>query len=99
WERTDLWQHAVRIPGVTVQADPAAAMARVFAVQTSGAVLVYSPDGRLRFAGGITGSRGHEGGNAGTIAVSALVSGCESCTSATPVYGCGLFGEAKESRQ
>ena len=94
WERSQLWEHAARIPGVRVERDPGGALAASFAARTSGAVVVYSPDGRLRFCGGITASRGHEGDNAGSDAILSLANGRDPVTETTPVYGCGLVGRS-----
>ncbi len=91
WSRTDLWRSAGEIPGVEVRADLAGLEAQRFHVATSGQTLLYV-DGRLRFAGGITGSRGHAGDSAGEDAVLAIVqTGC-GAFAATPGYGCPLAG-------
>jgi hypothetical protein len=96
WERTDLWDRAAAIPGVSVRCDAGGAESRRFGAATSGQTLLYAPDGRLLFAGGITESRGHEGDNAGRSAVISLVKGRNSATQSalTPVYGCPLFNES-----
>ena len=65
WERTDLWRSAAAIPGVTALADPEGREAQRFGAVTSGHVLLYDRTGQLMFTGGITGSRGHVGDNAG----------------------------------
>jgi hypothetical protein len=60
-----------------------------FGVKASGQVLVYGGDGRLRFNGGITPSRGHEGDSRGAeLALRALTSSPPS--SSADVFGCGI---------
>src|ERR1700733_11527431 len=73
WARTDLWRTAAAIPGVRVREDREAAVARSFGALTSGQTLLYNPNGRLLFRGGITGFRGHSGDNAGRSAILALL--------------------------
>src|SRR5882724_6964427 len=75
WEGTGLWSDSAAIPGVVVTVDPDGQDARRFGAATSGQALLYSADGRLLFAGGITESRGHAGDNAGRSAIAALVLG------------------------
>jgi hypothetical protein len=90
WERTDLWQQAAAIPGVTVSCDEAGVEARRFGAATSGQVLLYKPDGQLIFSGGITLARGHEGDNGGREAVIGFLTEGRG-VSCTPVFGCPLF--------
>ena len=97
WVRTDLWRSAAAIPGVSVQEDANGAQARLFGAETSGYVLLYDTQGQLLFKGGITGSRGHAGDNAGESTVSALLKGQVGSLQQTPVYGCSLLGECKAS--
>jgi hypothetical protein len=95
WERTDLWDAAAAIPGVAVTADPGGAEARQFGASTSGQALLFAPDGRLLFAGGITESRGHRGDNAGRATIAALALGqapAPAKPATAPVYGCPLSG-------
>lgn len=87
--RSDLWRAAERIPGVRVVRDDGAE-ARRFGARVSGQVLVYDGGGRLRFNGGITGSRGHEGDNAGRSAVESMLAGRPHAATAF-VFGCLLF--------
>jgi hypothetical protein len=61
-----------------------------FGASTSGDVRVYDTSGALRFSGGITDGRGHEGDNTGLDSVLDLVRVGKSPVSATPVYGCSL---------
>jgi hypothetical protein len=64
--------------------------ARRFGAATSGHVLLYRPDGRLVFSGGITRGRGQVGDSPGRAALCARLRGvCESLAS-TAVYGCPL---------
>lgn len=98
WERTDLWDSAAAISGVSVVSDVGGAESRRFGAATSGQALLYAADGRLLFAGGITESRGHSGDNAGRAAITALVLGTAKTAVAspavTPVYGCPLSNNA-----
>jgi hypothetical protein len=91
WEHTDLWVSAAAIPGVQVATDVDGIEARRFGVSTSGQVVVYSRAGRQLFSGGITGSRGHEGTNAGRSAVEAILGGGPPESMEFPVFGCALF--------
>jgi hypothetical protein len=105
WERTDLWKSAAEIPGVIVVSDDDGVEARRFGAATSGQVVLYSAEGKLLFAGGITESRGHAGDNAGRSAIAELVGGGGASAGVvrTPVYGCPLFDEGsrclKEGKQ
>jgi hypothetical protein len=94
WTRTELWRTAASIPGVTVQEDVNDAIARKFGAETSGYVLFYNPQGKLLFRGGITGSRGHAGDNAGESAIISLAMGKAAGVTQTPVYGCSLLNES-----
>lgn len=98
WERTDLWSHAAAMPGVHVRADPLGSTAARFGAHVSGQTLLYSPDGRLQFAGGITAARGHEGDNPGTAAVASIVRGAVPATSSAPAFGCALSDPEHEDQ-
>ena len=91
WERGELWQEAVAIPGVRARADQDGRETERFGVKGSGHLLLYQPSGRLVFSGGITPSRGHEGDNPGRSAVVSLVVQGRSPVDHTPVYGCPLL--------
>ena len=92
WTKTDLWDQAAAIPTVDVTADVDGFESSTFRVSTSGQVVVYDADGRLRFSGGITASRGHAGDNDGRATIAALLTGASDrrLPRATPVYGCSL---------
>jgi hypothetical protein len=90
WERTDLWRSAAAIPGVTVLADPDGREAQRFGAVTSGHVLLYDGAGKLLFTGGITGSRGHAGDNAGCDSVIRLLTRGGPAPRHALVYGCRI---------
>jgi hypothetical protein len=90
WERTDLWRAAAALPGTRVLADSGGRDAALFGAATSGHVLVYDATGVLRYSGGITGSRGHEGGNPGLDAVVGLLTRGRADRDRWPVFGCPL---------
>lgn len=91
WEREELWYRAASIPGVTIASDEDGTEARRFGAMTSGQVVLYDADGRLRFAGGITVGRGHEGDTLGARAVVELIDVGSAIRDTTPVFGCHLF--------
>jgi len=64
--------------------------ARRFGAFTSGQVLYYDADKQLRFAGGITGSRGHEGNNKGRQALRDLILTGTAPRASSFVFGCAL---------
>lgn len=91
WERTDLWQQAAALPGVTVVRDHDGRQARHFGAATSGQTLLYDNRGVLVFSGGITGARAHAGDNLGRQALVALLNREPASRSGTSVFGCPLF--------
>jgi hypothetical protein len=91
WGGTDLWRKAAAIPGVQVGRDDGGAEAARFGAATSGQVLLYATGGELRFSGGITPARGHEGDNEGRRAIAALLTATGAARrSRSPVFGCSL---------
>jgi len=90
WLDGDLWHQAKAIPGVFVSVDKDGRDAAEFGASTSGQVLVYDASGAIRFSGGITDGRGHEGDNAGLLSILSLVRNGKSSILTTPVYGCSL---------
>ena len=85
----DLHAIAERIPGVTSVAGDAAEAAR-FGAFTSGQVLYYDADGVLRFSGGITSARGHEGDNSARDLLENIIRGSSTGDGRARVYGCPL---------
>jgi hypothetical protein len=98
WEDTDLQRAASKIPGVTVVSDVDGIEARKFGAETSGHTFLYDRNGKLLFSGGITGSRGHSGDNAGENAIVSLVNDHHSLLSRTFVFGCSLVDKVREGK-
>lgn len=98
WSDTPLSQRASLLPGVMIAADNNATEARRFHAKTSGETLLYDPNGRLVYHGGITAARGHEGDNPGSDAIASLVSGGKAPTTC-PAFGCPLFRDAPPVRE
>lgn len=90
WTRAALWERAQRIPGIELAEDFGAAKAMSMGAETSGTVLLYAPDGRLAYSGGITRARGHAGDNPGADAVVDLVHGRAVERNEFEVFGCSL---------
>lgn len=90
WEKTDLWQSAARIPGVSVYSDFDAVEAAHFGALASGQTFLFAPDGKLLFSGGIVPFRGHAGDSPGRAAIVSLVSTGSAKLQQTSVYGCSL---------
>jgi hypothetical protein len=92
WSHTDLWKDAISIPGVEARIDSGGRLAERFGAKTSGQVMVYSPQGRLLFNGGITDGRGHFGDNAALDALIAIARGSApaSVVVTSKVYGCSI---------
>ena len=98
WLKGDLWNQARAIPSVAVTIDQGGKDAAAFGATTSGQVAVYDSGGTMRFKGGITAGRGHEGDNPGYLAILALMRQGASPISATPVYGCSLQTPQSDER-
>ncbi len=82
------WTMAESVPGAVRILDVDGLEAARFGAQTSGLVLLFDAAGALRFRGGITSARGHEGDSAGALALeSALRSNVDGTAS---IFGCGL---------
>lgn len=99
WEKTNLWKTASAIPGVTVFSDLDGTTAKLFHAKTSGYTLLYDTQGKLLFHGGITGSRGHAGDNAGRSAIESILLQGTSEQDETFTFGCPLLGERSEYRR
>jgi hypothetical protein len=91
WVQSDLGREVAAIPGLSASSDYNGREARLFGAETSGEVVLYGADGRLRFQGGVTLARGHVGDNPGRAALQALICHEPSLVTQTPVFGCPLF--------
>jgi hypothetical protein len=87
---SDLWRSALEIPNTRVVADPGGTEIAKFGVKASGHTLVYDPEGRLVFSGGIVSARGHAGANRGRDAIIELARYGHSTVATSPVFGCSL---------
>ena len=90
WNDSAAWSEASQIPGVTVSWDDEGRESARFDAKTSGQTLLYDAAGRLQFGGGITFARGHEGDNAGSRIILALLAKDKAVSNESPVYGCAL---------
>lgn len=90
WTRTALWRTAAAIPGVKTAVDIDGELADQFDARTSGSIALYDAGGTLRYHGGITASRGHEGDNLGKSALLGEILGTRSHVGGCPVFGCVL---------
>ena len=66
-------------------------IAERFGAVTSGHVVLYDQEGRLRFSGGVTLVRAHEGTAPGWTALARLLRGEADTIEEAPVFGCPLF--------
>lgn len=90
WLDSDTYKRVGEMQGVHRHVDHDGAEAKRFGAATSGQALLYDAEGRLLFAGGLTGSRGHEGDNAGRARVAALLRRERSDQPISSVFGCEL---------
>lgn len=91
WERAELWQLAASIPGVELHADPDGAEAHRFGAATSGHVFLFDAAGALRYSGGLTSARGHEGPAPAQRAIADVIAGrAQPGLAAASVFGCAL---------
>ena len=79
-----------------VRPDPDGKLAASLGSLTSGGVALYDADGRLRYQGGVTASRGHEGDNTGERAVIEILRGSRENYKSMPVFGCPIREEARK---
>jgi hypothetical protein len=86
------------LPGITRWADRGGREAVRFGVETSGHVLLFEPSGRRLFSGGITISRGHQGGNPGLDELIATILGGPAGAGTSPVFGCPVLAPGSARR-
>lgn len=91
WNHSALRSKAEAIPGARVVDDIDGREAKRFGAVLSGHLLAYDGMETLRFQGGITASRGHEGDNLGEDCVLAILRGQPPRVEHTPTYGCEIL--------
>jgi hypothetical protein len=90
WEKTDIFARAQDIPDVEARVDEGNLEAFRFGAETSGQVMLFDPEGRLLFNGGITQGRGHIGENEGMRRILSLVQTGKADKNSSLVFGCAL---------
>jgi hypothetical protein len=94
WVHTALWRTASALPQTSPISDPEGREAQLFQAFVSGETLLYDSSGNLRFHGGITDGRGHEGDNPGCSSIQAYLNTGTAPLARAPVFGCPLFNDA-----
>jgi hypothetical protein len=92
WARRIRTGRYAAIPGARVVWDPGGREARQFGAMTSGYAMLYDRRGRLRFHGGVTGERGHEGDNDGLEELRAALDRTSADNSQAEVRSSSVFG-------
>jgi len=90
WRSEWLTSMAAAVPGSTIVRDENAVEASRFGAAASGHVLLYGPDGSLRFDGGVTMGRGHQGDNDASDALAARLADARRAPAQTAVFGCSI---------
>lgn len=98
WLHDANWQLASRISGLELVADREASESVRLGARTSGQTYLYGADGRLLFSGGVTGSRGHAGGNSSLQLLEGLLAGSlvRQESYQRKVFGCEAAPPGKE---
>lgn len=96
WIESETTQRLRAIPNSQIVPDVDGKFAIQYGATTSGQVLLFDESGRLRFNGGITPSRGHEGSCKGTDSLMHLVNGNRGQFVECPSYGCSITSPTEE---
>jgi hypothetical protein len=92
WDKTDVWDLAGHIPGAIRVEDPDGVETNRFNSETSGQTMLFSPQGRLLFSGGLTNGRGVTGISTGRLTLSHILEGQTALNNPSfKVFGCPLF--------
>ncbi|WP_158261050.1 MULTISPECIES: hypothetical protein [Pirellulaceae] len=67
-----------------------------FQAKTSGHCMLFNAQGKLKFSGGVTSSRGHQGASAGLASLEAALNGSPEYET-YPVFGCPLHSKPHNS--
>jgi hypothetical protein len=92
WQNTEHWRRAQSIARADVVLDDGGVESKRFDVHVSGTVVLYDPQGKLLFRGGITPSRGHEGDSFGRRRIVDILSGRTADRQDSPAFGCPIAG-------
>ena len=92
WGVAQVERRVQRIPATEAVIDLDGSESARFGAATSGMTLLFGPNGRRLFAGGITPARGHEGSSLGQARIVALLAGDRPDRPDSPVFGCSLHG-------
>lgn len=96
-ETNRYWKRVSKMEAANAAIDPQGKRAAQFGALVSGAVAAYDRSGVLRFQGGLTPSRGHDGPSRGLDILESIARGEPvGDTKTTPSFGCSL-AEALES--
>jgi hypothetical protein len=90
-QNEDFWKRLEQIANLRPIADPAGAIAERLGADVSGSAAAYDREGKLRFQGGLTASRGHEGPSFALEHLRALALGQRTPSAgvaSTPAFGC-----------
>ncbi|MGK0186649.1 MAG: hypothetical protein ACI9R3_002432 [Verrucomicrobiales bacterium] len=91
WDGSAMISELKLFPSVEICNDPRGRIAASHGIATSGHVLIYDKEGNLKFSGGITQRRAHEGENTnGILAVQAILQVSNEIVR-RPVFGCSIF--------
>jgi hypothetical protein len=90
WLTSDTVSRAKQLRNAQLFVDIGGVEACRFGAVTSGAVMLFDPAGVCKYAGGVTMARGHEGDNAGRLAVAGILRGEVDATPSLPAFGCRL---------
>lgn len=93
WLETPLMKKLYGVAGVEILLDQDGQIANQLGILTSGGVMLFDREGQLKFRGGLTSSRGHEGDSLGTQAIRELVYGRNPLQHHAPVYGCKIIAK------
>lgn len=96
WLESETTQRLRAIPNSQIVPDVDGKFALQYGATTSGHVLLFDASGRLRFNGGITPSRGHEGSCKGTDSLLHLVNGKHEQLVECPSFGCSITSPTEE---
>jgi hypothetical protein len=92
WAQTSLIERSMKLPHARLHVDRGGTEATRFGAEVSGTVMLFGSSGALRYAGGVTMSRGHEGGSAGRNALERILAR-EQHAASFPAFGCRLVLE------